>query len=88
MKVNYLAKRTGDGQESERYFLETTVNGPRARILQILQIGKGASAGKPIQSALITATGDWKLNVTADGRVFRLTLPSPTQAQAKSASLL
>ena len=79
MKVNYLAKRTGDGQESERYFLETTVNGPRARILQILQIGKGASAGKPIQSALITATGDWKLNVTADGRVFRLTLPSPTQ---------
>jgi SAM-dependent methyltransferase len=78
-KAAYQVKRTGNTQEPERYLLETTDNSPGGRILQVLQISKGPKAGGPIQSELVTATGEWKLTATADGRIFRLTLPPPTR---------
>ncbi len=77
----YQVKPTGRGQEPGDYVLETTQrqSPPTGRFLQVLHVGKSVQAGGALQHELIPTTGKWKLTVTVGDRVFRLTLPPPTE---------
>jgi SAM-dependent methyltransferase len=83
-KATYQVRPTGKGQEPESYFLETTDNSPGAR-LQVLHAERGARAPGTIHSELIVTHGQWRLTVTADGRIFKLTFPIGPEAAAEDA---
>jgi len=81
-KVAYQVKRTGGGQKTESYLLETTRENlsPGARYLQILNVREGTPQGSSFRSQLITVPDQWKLTVMTGDRIFRLTLPPPAES--------
>jgi SAM-dependent methyltransferase len=78
-KLAYQVRQAGRGPGADSYILEIGNNSPGTRILQVLRAGKDAGAGAAFPTELTAGKGPWKLNVTVDGRIFRLTLPSPAE---------
>jgi SAM-dependent methyltransferase len=79
--VTYEVRRIGQGQAVESYLLEISPKDLSlgVRFLQILHVGTGSQAGGALQSELTPANGNWKLTVTDEDRIFRLTLPPPAE---------
>lgn len=79
-KSTYQIQRA-NGQGAEGYRLEmapgASVQG--ARTVQILHVSTGGASSETLQSQMTSAGGQWILSVTTDRKVFKLTLPPPTE---------
>ena len=77
-KSTYQVQRAkGQGAVGFRLEMAPAENVHGARWVQVLHVSSGGTPNETLQAQMSQAYGRWMLNVTADGKVFKVTLPPP-----------
>ncbi len=86
-KAAYRMGRTTEGAKLEGNVLEATTgeNQSGARFMQVFRAGSGGARSGVLQPEITTEDGAWKFTATIGGKIFKLTLPPPTEGAGEVA---